>query len=84
MNKQEIINKYGTTDKDTGSPSVQISILTHDISKLQGHLESFKKDFHSRMGLMGKISKRRKLMQLLKQNAPVKYQDLIKELGIRG
>lgn len=84
MNKQEIISKYGNTDKDTGSPSVQISILTADIGKLQRHLEGFKKDFHSRMGLMRKISKRRTLMKILKQKAPSKYQDLIKELGIRG
>lgn len=84
MNKQEIINKYGTTDKDSGSPSVQISILTYDISKLQGHLEGFKKDFHSRMGLMRKISKRRTLMKIMKEKTPSKYQDLIKDLGIRG
>lgn len=84
MNKQEIITKYGNTDRDTGSPSVQISILTDDISNLQKHLESFKKDFHSRLGLMRKISKRRTLMRIMKEKTPSKYQDLIKELGIRG
>ena len=84
MNKQEIISKYGATPQDTGSAAVQISILTHDVQKLQKHLESFKKDFHSRMGLMRKLSKRRTLMRIMKAQTPSKYQDLIKELGIRG
>ncbi len=84
MNKQEIISKYGATPQDTGSAAVQISILTHDVWKLQKHLEGFKKDFHSRMGLMRKLSKRRTLMRIMKAQTPSKYQDLIKELGIRG
>lgn len=84
MNKEDIINKHQTMDKDTGSPAVQISILTFDITKLQKHLENFRKDFHSRVGLMYKISKRRKLMRFLRKKDPVKYNDLIKDLGIRG
>ena len=84
MNKENIINKYKTTDRDTGSSAVQITILTQDISKLQKHLGSYKKDFHSRLGLMRKISKRRKLMKVMKATEPTKYNYLIKDLEIRG
>lgn len=84
MNKEEIVKKYGTTEKDTGSSAVQISLLTQDISKLQKHLGKFKKDFHSRLGLMCKISNRHKLMKVMKIQEPIKYQDLIKDLEIRG
>ena len=84
MNKEDIINKYQTMDKDTGSSAVQISILTFGITKLQQHLESFRKDFHSRVGLMRKINKRRNLMHFLKTKDPVKYRNLIKDLRIRG
>ena len=84
MNKEEVIRKHRKNEKDTGSSAVQISILTADISKLQKHLEGFKKDFHSRLGLMNKISKRRTLMKIMKSKEPEKYQTLVKDLGIRG
>ncbi len=81
--KAEVIKKYATKKDDTGSPEVQVAILTSRISELSEHMQVHKKDFHSRRGLLAMVAKRRKLLDYLKRNDEDRYQKLIKELGIR-
>ena len=86
LTKQEtanIITDYATKQGDTGSPEVQVALLTHNINKLQGHFSSHKKDHHSRRGLLRMVSQRRKLLDYLKGKSVERYQDLIKRLGLR-
>lgn len=86
LTKQEtasIIADYQTKEGDTGSPEVQVALLTHNINKLQGHFSSHKKDHHSRRGLLRMVSQRRKLLDYLKSNSVARYQDLIKRLELR-
>mgnify|MGYP000403693057 CR=1 FL=1 len=86
LSKQEtagIISDYATKEGDTGSPEVQVALLTHNINKLQGHFDSHKKDHHSRRGLLRMVSQRRKLLDYLKGNSQERYQSLIKRLGLR-
>lgn len=86
LSKEEIatiITEYQTKEGDTGSPEVQVALLTHNINKLQGHFSAHKKDHHSRRGLLRMVSQRRKLLDYLKSNSAVRYQDLIKRLGLR-
>lgn len=86
LTKQEtaqIIADYATKEGDTGSPEVQVALLTHDINKLQGHFADHKKDHHSRRGLLRMVSTRRKLLDYLKGKKVARYQDLIKRLGLR-
>lgn len=82
--KAEIIKQYQRDEKDTGSPEVQIAILTAEIRELTQHLKAHKHDYHSRRGLMQKVGRRRRLMRYLKREDPVRYQQLIESLGIRG
>ena len=82
--KTEIIRQYQRDEKDTGSPEVQIAILTAEIRELTEHLKAHKHDYHSRRGLMQKVGRRRRLMRYLKREDPVRYQQLIENLGIRG
>jgi len=82
--KTEIIRQYQRDEKDTGSPEVQIAILTAEIRELTEHLKQHKHDYHSRRGLMQKVGRRRRLMRYLKREDPVRYQQLIESLGIRG
>lgn len=79
----DIIAQYGTKEGDTGSPEVQVALLTHNINKLQGHFADHKKDHHSRRGLLRMVSQRRKLLDYLKSRNVERYQDLIKKLGLR-
>lgn len=79
----EIISQYGVKEGDTGSPEVQVALLTHNINKLQGHFADNKKDHHSRRGLLRMVSQRRKLLDYLKRKNSDRYQDLIKRLGLR-
>ena len=79
----DIIAEYGTKEGDTGSPEVQVALLTHNINKLQGHFKSHKKDHHSRRGLLRMVSQRRKMLDYLKGKDLTRYQDLIKRLGLR-
>ncbi|MCY7295918.1 30S ribosomal protein S15 [Alteromonas sp. a30] len=79
----QIISDYATKEGDTGSPEVQVALLTHNINKLQGHFSSHKKDHHSRRGLLRMVSQRRKLLDYLKGKSQERYQDLIKRLGLR-
>lgn len=81
--KQEIINKYGRNDKDTGSPEVQIALLTFRINHLTEHLKFHKKDHHSRRGLLMMVGQRRGLLQYLKNKDIESYRKTIEALGIR-
>ncbi len=81
--KAELIKEYGTVEGDTGSPEVQVAILTERINNLTGHFQSHKKDNHSRRGLLKMVSQRRKLLDYVRGKEETRYQDLIKRLGIR-
>ncbi len=82
--KQEIVKKFGTNDLDTGSPKVQIAILTHRIRELTDHVKVHKKDNHTRRGLVQLVSKRKRLLKYLVRKNVDSYVNLVKELGIRG
>jgi len=81
--KQKIIEKFAQHKGDTGSPEVQIALLTHKINKLTEHLEENKKDNHSRRGLLKTIAKRRRLLNYLQKLDKKRYQQLINELGLK-
>jgi small subunit ribosomal protein S15 len=81
--KQEIIKDYGRKDGDTGSPEVQIAILSERIRNLTDHLATHKKDFHSRRGLLVMVGQRRSLLDYLKRFDPAKYAAVIERLGLR-
>lgn len=81
--KTELISEFRQSDSDTGSPDVQIAVLSHRISMLTEHLRSHKKDHASRRGLLMMVSRRRRLLNYVKGVDPGKYQDLIGRLGIR-
>ena len=81
--KQEVITEYATKKGDTGSPEVQIAVLTERINNLSEHMQGNKKDFGSRRGLLAMVAKRRKLLDYLKANDEARYQDIIKRLNIR-
>ncbi len=81
--KQEVIKEYATGKGDTGSPEVQVAILTNRINELSGHMQIHKKDFHSRRGLLAMVARRRKLLDYLKGKNEARYQELIKKLNIR-
>ncbi|MEM6781095.1 MAG: 30S ribosomal protein S15 [Pseudomonadota bacterium] len=81
--KKEVVEEYATKKGDTGSPEVQIAILTNRINALSEHMQSHKKDFGSRRGLLAMVAKRRKLLDYLKGKDEGRYQDLIKRLNIR-
>lgn len=82
--KQEIVNEYKRSDGDTGSPEVQIALLTENINKLQSHFKNHNKDHHSRTGLIRMVNLRRKLLAYLKRKDNESYVNLIKKLNIRG
>lgn len=81
--KNEIINEYKVHDTDTGSPEVQIAVLTAEITTLNEHLREHKKDHHSRRGLLKMVGKRRNLLNYLRNNEVSRYRDLIQKLGLR-
>ncbi len=81
--KTEIIKGYAIHDKDTGSPEVQISLLTERINMLEGHFKTHKKDHHSRQGLLKLVSQRRSLLNYLKKDSEKRYNELLNKLGIR-
>ncbi|MFW6381839.1 MAG: 30S ribosomal protein S15 [Bacillota bacterium] len=82
--KQEIISEYQREEGDTGSPEVQIALLTERISQLTDHLKQHTNDHHSRRGLLKMVGKRKKLLNYLKNNDISRYRQLIENLGIRG
>ncbi len=81
--KAELIKEYATVDGDTGSPEVQVSILSERITNLTEHLKTHKKDHHSRRGLLMMVGQRRRLLDYLKRKQGSRYEDLIKRLGLR-
>jgi len=83
LDKITVINDYRTHEKDTGSPEVQVALLSQRISHLTEHLRDNRKDFHSRRGLIAMTSRRRKLLDYLKRNDLEKYKALIERLGLR-
>ena len=78
-----IIADHSRGEGDTGSPEVQVALLTHNINKLQSHFKEHKKDHHSRRGLLRMVSQRRKMLDYLKGKDLSRYQELIKKLGLR-
>lgn len=81
--KSSIVEKYGRGDADTGSPEVQVALLTRRISELTEHFADHKKDHHSRQGLLKMVNKRRKLLDYLKEKDQNRYRELISRLGLR-
>ncbi|MFS4438226.1 30S ribosomal protein S15 [Paracoccaceae bacterium GXU_MW_L88] len=81
--KEKLIKEYATKDGDTGSPEVQVAILTHRITNLTEHFKGHKKDNHSRRGLLKMVSQRRKLLDYVKAKDEERYKKLITSLGIR-
>ncbi len=81
--KQELIRKFAVKENDTGSPEVQVAILTERIRNLTDHMNQHKKDFHTRRGLVAMVSQRRKLLDYLKGQQVARYETVIKELGLR-
>ncbi|WP_164668952.1 30S ribosomal protein S15 [Virgibacillus doumboii] len=81
--KNEIISEYKVHDNDTGSPEVQIAVLTEEITALNEHLRVHKKDHHSRRGLLKMVGKRRNLLNYLRNKDVTRYRELIKKLGLR-
>ena len=81
--KQEIMAKYQQAEGDTGSPEVQVALLTFNINGLQGHFKVNKKDHHSRRGLIRMVNQRRKLLDYLKRKDLGRYSSLIQSLGLR-
>lgn len=81
--KQELINEYKTHENDTGSPEVQIAVLTEEINNLNEHLRVHKKDHHSRRGLLKMVGKRRNLLNYLRNKDVTRYRELIQKLGLR-
>ncbi len=82
--KANIVEKYKRNEGDTGSPEVQIALLTENINKLQNHFKNHKKDHHSRNGLIRMVNLRRKLLAYLKKKNTNSYDELIKKLNLRG
>ena len=81
--KQEVILKYGRRDNDTGSPEVQVALLTARINELTEHLREHKKDHHSRRGLLMLVGQRRRLLNYLNRRDVDRYRGLVQELGLR-
>ncbi len=81
--KNQLISKFRIHRKDTGSPEVQVAILSKRIAELTEHFKVHKKDFHSRRGLLSLVARRRKLLKYLKGRSPERYQALIQQLGLR-
>ena len=83
QDKQQIIQQHATHDGDTGSPEVQVAVLTRRIAHLTDHLREHKHDYHSRRGLLKMVGKRRRLLKYLQKKDVERYRALIAELGLR-
>jgi small subunit ribosomal protein S15 len=81
--KNELINEFKTHENDTGSPEVQIAVLTEEINNLNQHLRTHKKDHHSRRGLLKMVGRRRNLLTYLRNKDVQRYRELINRLGLR-
>lgn len=82
--KAKIIDDFGLSEKDTGSPEVQIALLTEDIRRLTEHFKSHAKDHHSRRGLIRKVNLRRRLLAYLKTKDIARYRQIVERAGLRG
>ena len=82
--KERIIAKYKLHNKDTGSPEVQVALLTEEIKRLIEHLKKHPKDFHSKRGLLKQVAKRKKLLRYLEREDKKRYNDLIKKIGLKA
>jgi small subunit ribosomal protein S15 len=80
--KKKLITKFRTHEKDTGSPQVQIGILTTEVTEITGHLKEHKKDNSARRGLLAKVARRRKLLSYLKMNDEKGYEDIVEKLNL--
>ncbi len=83
VRKKEIVEEFRQAGTDTGSPEVQVALLSARISELSSHFADHKKDHHSRRGLLRMVNQRRKLLDYLKGKDPARYKDIIKRLGLR-
>jgi len=81
--KQELVKEFATKEGDTGSPEVQVAILSERIANLTEHLKTHKTDFHSRRGLLMMVGQRRRLLDYVKRKGTKRYEDLVKRLGLR-
>jgi small subunit ribosomal protein S15 len=81
--KQQLIQDYARADKDSGSPEVQVALLTNRISHMTEHMQTHPKDYSSRRGLLGMVSRRRRLLDYVKRKTPQVYLDLLQRLDIR-
>ena len=81
--KQELIKEYAVNDTDTGSPEVQVAVLSERITNLTEHLKIHGEDFHSRRGLLMMVGQRRRLLDYLRKKEVKRYEDVIKKLGLR-
>ena len=81
--KQQLIREYARADKDSGSPEIQVALLTGRIGHMTGHMQSHPKDHSSRRGLLGMVSRRRRLLDYVKRKSPQLYLDLLQRLDIR-
>lgn len=81
--KTELINEYKKSDNDTGSPEVQIAVLSHRIANLTEHLKDNKKDHSSRRGLLTLVARRRSLLNYVKKNSEEAYRNMVEQLGLR-
>jgi small subunit ribosomal protein S15 len=81
--KHELIGEYATAESDTGSPEVQVAVLTERIANLTEHLKLHQKDFHSRRGLLVMVGRRRSLLDYLKKKDVARYDSIVKRLGLR-
>lgn len=83
VKKQEIINKFKTSEQDSGSVEVQVAILTAEINELNAHLKQHPKDLHSKRGLFVKVARRKSLLNYLVKEDVKRYRQLVKNLGLR-
>lgn len=81
--KQSLIKEYAQKEGDTGSPEVQVAVLSERIKNLTDHLQSHEKDYHSRRGLLVMVGQRRRLLDFLKRKSEPRYQELVQRLGLR-
>jgi small subunit ribosomal protein S15 len=81
--KQNVIQSFRVHEKDTGSPEVQVALLTERINELSDHFKTHQKDHHSRRGMLRIVSQRRQLLDYLRRADPARYQELIQRLGLR-
>lgn len=81
--KKQVVSKYRVHQSDTGSPEVQVAILSQRIKQLEDHFKTHEKDHHSRRGLLSMVARRRRLLKYLKSRNPERYKSLIQSLGIR-